>query len=234
MGTSKRTARKNAKSMHTPAEEVDLDSSLSLSHIPMHMHIDNADGHTLSESHSDEKMNKELGLKGDRKSIALLTFLYVLQGIPLGLAGSIPYLLQSRQVNYKDQAMFSFVYWPFSIKLLWAPIVDSAYFASFGRRKSWLVPVQYLIGIFMFVLSGHVNELLGDSESTEAGANVRLLTVVFFMLNFLAATQDIAVDGWALTMLSRFVLNKNFLQLNSFNKLSVHYSNTSRFLDLLM
>ena len=29
------------------------------------------------------------------------------------------------------------------------------------------------------------------------------LTVVFFSLNFLAATQDIAVDGWALTMLQR-------------------------------
>jgi len=28
---------------------------------------------------------------------------------------------------------------------------------------------------------------------------------VFFSLNFLAATQDIAVDGWALTMLKRFV-----------------------------
>ena len=26
---------------------------------------------------------------------------------------------------------------------------------------------------------------------------------MFFFLNFLAATQDIAVDGWALTMLKR-------------------------------
>lgn len=33
--------------------------------------------------------------------------------------------------------------------------------------------------------------------------NVLLLTVVFFSLNFLAATQDIAVDGWALTMLQK-------------------------------
>ena len=32
---------------------------------------------------------------------------------------------------------------------------------------------------------------------------VLLLTVIFFSLNFLAATQDIAVDGWALTMLQR-------------------------------
>merc|ERR1719354_861961 len=33
--------------------------------------------------------------------------------------------------------------------------------------------------------------------------NVLFLTIVFFTLNFLAATQDIAVDGWALTMLKK-------------------------------
>ena len=96
---------------------------------------------------SDIDMTAETSdIKRDRGSIALLVFLYVLQGIPLGLAGSIPYLLQSRNVNYKDQAIFSFVYWPFSIKLLWAPIVDAVFVSSFGRRKTWLVPVQYLIG----------------------------------------------------------------------------------------
>ena len=29
------------------------------------------------------------------------------------------------------------------------------------------------------------------------------ITASFFILNFCAATQDIAVDGWALTMLSK-------------------------------
>ena len=91
--------------------------------------------------------------KSDRRSIALLLLLYVLQGIPLGLAGAMPMLLQTKKIEYKDQAAFSLVFWPFSIKLLWAPIVDTAYFARFGRRKTWLVPVQYLIGIFMLILS---------------------------------------------------------------------------------
>jgi len=100
-----------------------------------------------------EKSDQQPSLKRDRGSIALLVFLYVLQGIPLGLAGAMPMLLQTRKVAYKDQATFSLVFWPFSMKLLWAPIVDTAYFSRFGRRKSWLVPVQYLIGIFMIVLS---------------------------------------------------------------------------------
>lgn len=148
-----------------------------------------------------EKTDQQSSLKRDRGSIALLVFLYVLQGIPLGLAGAMPMLLQTRKVAYKDQATFSLVFWPFSMKLLWAPIVDTAYFSRFGRRKSWLVPVQYLIGIFMIVLSTNIEELMGRSNGE--GPSIVFLTGIFFSLNFLAATQDIAVDGWALTMLSR-------------------------------
>lgn len=92
-------------------------------------------------------------MRKDSGSIALLLFLYVLQGIPLGLAGAMPMLLQTRKIEYKDQAKFSLVFWPFSMKLLWAPIVDTAYLSRFGRRKTWLVPVQYVIGIFMLILS---------------------------------------------------------------------------------
>ena len=101
-----------------------------------------------------EKSDQQSSVKRDRASIALLVFLYVLQGIPLGLAGAMPMLLQTKKVAYKDQATFSLVFWPFSMKLLWAPIVDTVYFSRFGRRKSWLVPVQYLIGIFLLILSG--------------------------------------------------------------------------------
>uniref|UniRef100_UPI00398F470A acetyl-coenzyme A transporter 1 isoform X2 n=1 Tax=Pristiophorus japonicus TaxID=55135 RepID=UPI00398F470A len=140
-------------------------------------------------------------LKKDFNNILLLLFLYVLQGIPLGVAGSIPLILQSKNVSYSDQAIYSFVFWPFSLKLLWAPLVDAAYFPNFGRRKSWLVPTQYLLGLFMLCLSFEVDALLKSDEHTSP--NIVKLTVVFFMFGFLAATQDIAVDGWALTMLSK-------------------------------
>lgn len=52
----------------------------------------------------------------------------------------------------------------------------------------------------MLLLSTQVNSWLkGDGEHPD----VQSLTFIFFCLNFLAATQDIAVDGWALTMLQR-------------------------------
>ncbi len=57
----------------------------------------------------------------------------------------------------------------------------------------------------MMLLSTGVHELMG--EGTDGGpVRIGALTVVFFALNFLAATQDIAVDGWALTMLSRYCI----------------------------
>lgn len=139
-------------------------------------------------------------IRGDRANVALLFFLYLLQGIPIGLTSAIPMLLQNRGASYKQQAEFSFATWPFSLKLLWAPIVDSLFWSRFGRRKSWLIPIQYLIGIFMLVLSAHVNQWLGGHG---IDPSVPALTAIFFSLNFLAATQDIAVDGWALTMLKR-------------------------------
>ena len=36
-------------------------------------------------------------------NISLLLFLYVLQGIPLGLSASIPMILQNKGVSYKEQ-----------------------------------------------------------------------------------------------------------------------------------
>ncbi|KAE8738368.1 hypothetical protein FOCC_FOCC016165 [Frankliniella occidentalis] len=142
-------------------------------------------------------------IRGDRCNIAILFFLYLLQGIPMGLAAAIPMLMQSHGVSYKQQAEFSLVNWPFSLKLLWAPIVDSIYSNRFGRRKSWLIPAQFLIGFFMIFLGANVDSWLGDGAEEKAEPCVGFLTLMFFILNFLAATQDIAVDGWALTMLKR-------------------------------
>lgn len=64
----------------------------------------------------------------DTRSILLLFFLYILQGIPLGLILTIPFLLLSKGVPYKEQARFSLAFWPFSLKVIYAPIIDAVYF----------------------------------------------------------------------------------------------------------
>lgn len=96
----------------------------------------------------------------DKSSISLLLFLYLLQGVPLGMAASIPLIIQSHGTSWSQQATFSLAFWPFSLKLIWAPIVDAIYSNKYGRRKSWLIPIQYLIGLVMIILSYHINDLL--------------------------------------------------------------------------
>ena len=135
----------------------------------------------------------------DAASLALLLLLYTLQGIPMGLSGSIPFLLQSK-ISWTQQGNFSMVTLPFSLKLFWAPLVDSLYVRSFGRRKSWLVPVQIVCGLMMLWGKGRIAHWLGDVDGS--APDVGTLTLYFMTLFFLMATQDIAVDGWALTMLS--------------------------------
>jgi hypothetical protein len=49
-----------------------------------------------------------------------------------------------------------------------------------------MIPTQYLIGIFMLILSQHVSTWLGDDDNKP---RVALVTLIFFSLNFLAATQ---------------------------------------------
>ena len=55
----------------------------------------------------------------------------------------------------------------------------------------------------MLICSNYVTEMLGDTNTSLQILEpaVGSLATIFFILNFLAATQDVAVDGWALTML---------------------------------
>eukprot|EP00920_Eleutheroschizon_duboscqi_P020416 GHVT01048406.1.p1 GENE.GHVT01048406.1~~GHVT01048406.1.p1 ORF type:complete len:656 (+),score=171.91 GHVT01048406.1:639-2606(+) len=139
----------------------------------------------------------------DRWNIALLLLLYTVQGIPMGLSGSVPFLLQGK-ITYKDQSLYSLVSLPFSLKLLWAPVVDAVYWKPMGRRRSWLVPVQF--GCALLMLWGAQGDRVGrwlGVAGGDARPNIEALAVYFATLFFLMATQDIAVDAWALTILSR-------------------------------
>lgn len=138
-------------------------------------------------------------LAGDRGNVALLTLLYFMQGIVSGLSAAMPLLLQNYGASYTQQAKFSMAVWPFSLKLVWAPLIDSLYSKRFGRRKSWLIPTQFFTGIFMLILSFYINQWLSDGQKP----NIEILTMLYFGLNFLAASQDITVDGWAVQMVKR-------------------------------
>ncbi|KAK7683934.1 hypothetical protein QCA50_012905 [Cerrena zonata] len=131
---------------------------------------------TLKPAFNASVNSKPLPRK-DYKAFAVLVILYLLQGVPVGLAfGSIPFILKSK-LSYSQVGIFSLASYPYSLKLLWSPIVDAIYSPKWGR----------LI----------IDDLLEDPQS-----HLTTITACFFLLVFFCATQDIAVDGWALTCLS--------------------------------
>lgn len=137
----------------------------------------------------------------DRRNFILLVMLYFLQGIPMGLAmGSVPFLLKPL-LSYGQIGVFSLASYPYSLKLLWSPIVDALWSKRLGRRKSWIAPIQLISGLTMLYLGGHIEQMMRDAGSN-GDAGVWSFTQWWFLLVFFCATQDIAVDGWALTLLS--------------------------------
>lgn len=128
-----------------------------------------------------------------RLSICLILVLYFLQGLNLGISTSMPILLSTQGATWKDQGTFNFVFYPFSLKLLWAPLIDAVYYARFGRRKSWLIPIQLIVSALFMLLSFYV-------ESFIATGRVVLLTIIFFAIVLLTASQDICVDGLAISL----------------------------------
>ncbi|KAK1093524.1 hypothetical protein LTR48_002119 [Friedmanniomyces endolithicus] len=137
----------------------------------------------------------------DRRNFLLLVGLYFLQGIPMGLAGgSVPFLLKSH-MSYGQIGVYSLASYPYSLKLLWSPIVDAIWSPRVGRRKSWILPIQALSGLGMIWLGRNAQAMM-EKAGEDNGAGVWGFTGWWFALVFMCATQDIAVDGWALTLLS--------------------------------
>lgn len=144
--------------------------------------------------------------KHDYPRFFLLVLLYFIQGIPIGLAfGSVPFLLKSNKLTYSQVGLFSLATYPYSLKVLWSPIVDSCYSATVGKRRSWIIPIQYISGVSLTLLGSRIDTWISDNDLILQ--NLSLLSFSFFFLILLCATQDIAVDGWALTILSRNALS---------------------------
>lgn len=68
-----------------------------------------------------------------------------------------PYLLQAK-TSYTQIGVFSLATYPYSFKLFWSPIVDSLYSRRFGRRKTWIVPIQTTTAVILFLWADWLQE----------------------------------------------------------------------------
>ena len=118
--------------------------------------------------------------------IAAVLVLGFSSGLPLALSGgTLQAWLTVEGVDIRTIGLFSLVGLPYTLKFLWAPLMDRFVIPIFGRRRGWIVLCQMvLIGI-----------ILGMSASSPKNA-LWLLAVLAFFLTFVSASQDIAIDAY--------------------------------------
>ncbi len=127
-----------------------------------------------------------------REKYGLLTTLYFSQGLPFGFfAQALPVILRDEGVSLSKIGLSSMLALPWALKFLWAPWVDSTFSKRFGRRRTWIIPLQIACAAVLLLIS-----FVGFS-------NITLLLVASLLINLLSATQDIATDGLALDMLAK-------------------------------
>jgi MFS transporter, PAT family, beta-lactamase induction signal transducer AmpG len=126
-----------------------------------------------------------------KSTIAFLSLLYFSQGLPFGFqANALSLYLTDLGLSMTKVSFARALSLPWLLKFLWAPLVDRFYSASFGKRKSWIVPAQLALSLTCFA-------------AAFVAPHQYLMFFLFLVLlmNFFAATQDIAVDGFAVDTL---------------------------------
>ncbi|KAK79407.1 siderophore transporter, RhtX/FptX family [Bordetella holmesii CDC-H635-BH] len=110
--------------------------------------------------------------------------LYLSQGIPLGLAmEALPTLLRRDGAALQALAWLPLVGLPWVLKFLWASQVDNRWSPAWGRRRSWILPMQLLALGCLLILA-----MVGTDD---AALGILLLGLA----SLASATQDIATDG---------------------------------------
>jgi PAT family beta-lactamase induction signal transducer AmpG len=122
--------------------------------------------------------------------LGLLGALYFSQGLPFGFfTQALPVLMRREGRSLAEIGLSSLLALPWALKFLVGPLVDRYGSARFGRRRSWIVPLQLAATSTLFALAFF------------EGASIRVLVAAVLLTNLLAATQDVATDGWAVELL---------------------------------
>lgn len=123
--------------------------------------------------------------------IAFLGALYLVQGLPFGFqANALAALLRDQGVSMTHITLTTALALPWSLKALWAPLVDRHHVPAIGARRSWILPMQLLLALSM----------VAAAFAPVHPDPLPLLALVLLM-NLFAATMDIAVDGLAVDLL---------------------------------
>lgn len=110
-------------------------------------------------------------------------------GLPFNLVGNtLGYWLRDEHSTLKAIGFISWVGIAYSLKFLWAPLLDRTrvpVLGALGRRRGWILLTQLLVGSGLIIMS-----MLGT------GHGLTMLGAVALAVAFSASTQDTAIDAW--------------------------------------
>jgi PAT family beta-lactamase induction signal transducer AmpG len=128
-------------------------------------------------------------------SLFTLFFLGISCGFPYALTASVlKTWLADYNISMKEVGAFAFVAIPYSIKFLWSPFIDGVKIPILGKlmgqRRSWLIVIQSLLVLSIFLLS-----------QAKPEESLIYCAVIATLVAFLSASQDIVVDAYRIEKL---------------------------------
>lgn len=107
-------------------------------------------------------------------------------GLPLALtAGTLQAWLTVEGVDLKTIGIFTLVGLPYTLKFLWAPLIDRLVPPWLGRRRGWMLLTQVCVAIGLILMA-----------LTDAQAQPRQLALFALLVAFLSASLDIVYDAY--------------------------------------
>jgi MFS transporter, PAT family, beta-lactamase induction signal transducer AmpG len=128
--------------------------------------------------------------------VLVIMFLGFSSGLPLALSGSTLLVWMTEAgVNLGTIGLFALVGTPYTIKFLWAPLIDALNVPllarRFGRRRGWLLLSQFLL-IAAIIFLGLCNP----------STSPLIVAVGALLVAAASATQDIVVDAFRVESLA--------------------------------
>jgi MFS family permease len=132
-------------------------------------------------------------LDSSKGRYVLFTILYLSEGAPIGFIWlALPTLLRARGIPVDSiTGLTAMLVLPWTLKFLWAPLVDSLRSARFGYR-GWIMAAQAVMGLCLLPLT-----VLDPVES------LGVWTVLLLAHALAASTQDVAIDAMAIRCVPR-------------------------------
>lgn len=107
-------------------------------------------------------------------------------GLPLLLiGGTLKAWLKQEEIDLTTIGLFSLAGLPYTVKFIWAPLMDRFVPPFLGRRRGWLALCQ------MILVAGFI--AIGFSDP---GVSLVSLAVLAVMIGFFSASQDIVIDAY--------------------------------------